>query len=96
MFFGAGSDRVLTNSFGGEALRLKLHEAQDCIVELNAGADCLARTSADAATDRQERRLTVAGLMGPTGELVEPMGALTHETTRDVLPNRRTLLQMVA
>ena len=83
-FFEAGSDLVLTNSFGGNALRLKLHEAQDRVAELNAAAARLARTAADAAADRQGRRLIVAGSMGPTGELFEPMGALTHETTRDV------------
>ena len=68
---------MLTNSFGGNASRLKLHEAQDRVAELNAAAARLARIAA-AAAHRQGRRLIVAGSMGPTGELFEPMGALTH------------------
>lgn len=83
-FFDAGSDLVLTNSFGGNALRLKLHDAQDRVPELNAAAARLARKAAATATDRQRRPLLVAGSMGPTGELFEPMGALTHAATRDV------------
>ena len=39
---------------------------------------------ADAAADRQGRRQILAGSMGPTGELFEPIGTLTREITRDV------------
>ena len=74
----------MINSFGGDALRLKLHDAQDRVTELNAAAARLARKVAATATDMQRRPLLVAGSMGPTGELFEPMGALTHATTRDV------------
>jgi 5-methyltetrahydrofolate--homocysteine methyltransferase len=34
-FLTAGSDLVLTNSFGGTSFRLKLHDAQDRVGELN-------------------------------------------------------------
>ena len=54
------------------------------VTELNAVAARLARKTAATATDRQRRPLLVAGSMGPTGELFEPMGALTHAATRDV------------
>ena len=84
LFFDSGSDLVLTNSFGGNALRLKLHDAQDRVTELNLAAARLARKAAATATDRQRRPLLVAGSMGPTGELFEPMGALTHTSTRDI------------
>ena len=40
--------------------------------------------AADAAPDRQWRCPILAGSMGPTGELFEPLGMLTHETTRNV------------
>ena len=49
-FFDAGSDLMLTNSFGGNALRLKLHDAQDRVTELNAAAARLARKTAATAT----------------------------------------------
>ena len=83
-FFEAGSDLSLTDSFVGNALRLKLHEAQDRVAELNAAAARFARMAADSAADRHGRRPILAVSMGPTGELFEPIGTLTHETTRDV------------
>jgi 5-methyltetrahydrofolate--homocysteine methyltransferase len=72
---GAGSDLFLTNSFGGTAARLKLHDAQDRVFELNKAAAEIGREVADAAG----RKVVVAGSMGPTGEIMAPMGALTHE-----------------
>ncbi len=72
---GAGSDLFLTNSFGGNAARLKLHDAQGRVRELNRVAAELGREVADAAG----RAVIVAGSMGPTGEIMEPMGSLTFE-----------------
>jgi 5-methyltetrahydrofolate--homocysteine methyltransferase len=70
----AGSDIFLTTSFGGNASRLKLHQAQGRVTELNRIAAELAREVADAAG----RPIVVAGSVGPTGEIFEPMGTLTH------------------
>jgi 5-methyltetrahydrofolate--homocysteine methyltransferase len=70
----AGSDLFLTNSFGGNASRLRLHGAEGRVHALNRIAAELGREIADAAG----RPVVVAGSMGPTGEIMEPMGALTH------------------
>lgn len=70
----AGSDLFLTNSFGGNASRLRLHGAQHRVAELNRIAAELAREVADRAPGR----IIVAGSMGPTGEIMAPMGSLTH------------------
>ena len=70
----AGSDIFLTNSFGGNAARLKLHSAQGRVRELNRVAAALGREIADASG----RVVVVAGSVGPTGEIFEPMGNLTH------------------
>mgnify|MGYP001417497869 CR=1 FL=1 len=70
----AGSDLFLTNTFGGNAARLKLHNAQGRVRELNRVGASLGREIADAAG----RPVVVAGSMGPTGEIMEPMGSLTH------------------
>ena len=75
-YIAAGSDIVLTNSFGGTGFRLKLHRLDDRVVELNKAAAAVARAAADAA----DRRVLVAGSMGPTGELLEPMGTMTPDT----------------
>ncbi len=70
----AGSDIFLTNSFGGTRARLKLHNAQDRVHELSKCAAEIGREVADKAG----RPVVVAGSVGPTGEIMEPMGALTH------------------
>lgn len=74
-FIDAGSDIILTNSFGGTAQRLKLHKAEARVRELAMLAGKLAREVADKA----DRPVVVAGSVGPTGELFEPLGALTPE-----------------
>jgi 5-methyltetrahydrofolate--homocysteine methyltransferase len=70
----AGSDLFLTNTFGGNASRLKLHGAEGRVHELNRVGAALGREIADAAG----RPVVVAGSVGPTGEIFEPMGSLTH------------------
>jgi 5-methyltetrahydrofolate--homocysteine methyltransferase len=77
---GAGSDLFLTNSFGGNASRLKLHEAEGRVFELNRSAAAIAREAADAAG----RPVVVAGSMGPTGEIMAPLGPLTVEDAAEM------------
>jgi methionine synthase I (cobalamin-dependent) len=74
-FVDAGADIILTNTFGCNPHRLKLHKAEARTFELAKGAAELARQVADAAP----RPVVVGGSVGPTGELFEPLGALTHE-----------------
>lgn len=66
----AGSDIILTNSFGGTKFRLALHKLDDRVVEINEAAARNARVAADEA----DRRVLVAGSMGPSGELIVPLG----------------------
>ncbi|MEL7174600.1 MAG: betaine--homocysteine S-methyltransferase, partial [Pseudomonadota bacterium] len=73
-FIEAGSDLVLTNTFGGSSYRLKLHAAEGRVRELNMAAASIAREAADAAG----RPVIVAGSVGPTGEILEPVGQLSH------------------
>ena len=72
----AGSDIFLTNSFGGNASRLRLHNADSRVHDLNRMAAEIGREVADAAN----RTVVVAGSVGPTGEIMAPMGSLTHDT----------------
>ncbi len=72
-FVEAGSDIILTNSFGGTRNRLKLHQAAERVTELNVAAARLARE----VVDQSERKVVVAGSMGPTGEMYMPLGELT-------------------
>ena len=70
----AGSDMFLTNTFGGTSARLKLHDAQSRVHELNRIGAELGREVADKAG----RQIIVAGSVGPTGEIMEPVGELSH------------------
>jgi 5-methyltetrahydrofolate--homocysteine methyltransferase len=71
-FFEAGSDLVLTCSFGASSLRLADTPLQARAVEVNTRAAELAREA--AGPDR-----LVAGSIGPTGHLTDPLGPLTRE-----------------
>lgn len=74
-YIAAGSRLILTNTFGGTRFRLKLHNLDGRVAELNHAAAQLARRAADNAS----HLVVVAGSMGPTGELMEPMGTMTFD-----------------
>ena len=71
-FAEAGSEIVLTCSFGGSSLRLEDGPLAGRAVELNARAAELAREAVGDA-------VLVAGSIGPTGQLPDPFGALTRD-----------------
>ncbi len=73
-FVDAGSDIILTNSFGGNRRRLAFHDSADRVGEINGAAARLAREVADKA----DRPVIVAGSMGPTGEVLEPLGSFSQ------------------
>jgi 5-methyltetrahydrofolate--homocysteine methyltransferase len=74
-FIDAGADIILTNTFGGTRARLDLDRLGDRVDALNkAGVAVALGVAATAA-----RQVIVAGSVGPTGLLFEPMGELTHE-----------------
>jgi 5-methyltetrahydrofolate--homocysteine methyltransferase len=75
-YINGGAQIILTNSFGGSPFRLKLHDLQDRTHELNRRAAELARQAAAAAGDGN---VVVAGSMGPSGEMIAPLGELTGE-----------------
>lgn len=70
----AGCHIICTNTFGGTTARLKMHDLQDRLGELNSAGVRLARKVADQADD-----VLVAASVGPTGELLDPLGVLTMD-----------------
>ena len=76
----AGSDLFLTNSFGGNASRLKLHDAGNRARELSRMAAEIGRDVADAC----DRDIIVAGSVGPTGDIFAPMGPMTHDMAVEI------------
>lgn len=77
-YIEAGSQVILTNSFGGTRYRLKLHNLQDRVYELNKAAAANGRAAADSAS----HPVLVAGSMGPTGELLQPLGSVSFAECR--------------
>ncbi len=79
-FVDAGSDIILTNSFGANRRRLMLHGLEARARELNRLAAQTARKVADAA----RRPVAVAGSVGPTGDLIAPLGPLSEDEAVEV------------
>jgi 5-methyltetrahydrofolate--homocysteine methyltransferase len=77
-YLAAGSQIILTNSFGGNPSRLKRHGLANRLHELNSAA---ARNAQQAIRETESDSL-VAGSIGPTGELMEPYGELTFKQAR--------------
>ncbi len=79
-FIDAGSDILVTNTFGASSRRLHLHDLQDRVIEINARAvEIAAETAAKA-----NRPVVIAGSVGPTGDLFAPLGELTYEQAVEV------------
>jgi 5-methyltetrahydrofolate--homocysteine methyltransferase len=72
-YAAAGARILTTNTFGGTRPRLDMHGLGDRLAEVNRAAAQVARSVAD------EHGLLVAGDVGPTGELLAPLGTLTPE-----------------
>ena len=66
----AGADIILTNTFGANRFRLALHGLADRAVEVNESGAVIAGRVA-AATNRS---VVIAGSIGPTGDILEPIG----------------------
>lgn len=76
-FVEAGSDIILTCTFGGTRMRMKDSKYQDRAPEVNIKAAELARKAASA-----REGVMVAGSMGPVGGLLKPYGPLEAEEVK--------------
>ena len=78
-YAAAGSRLITTNTFGGTRARLQMHGLEDRVEELNQAAAELARRVAD-----RHPVTFVLGDIGPSGELMEPMGDLTIDSAAEM------------
>ena len=76
-YFDAGSDIVLTNTFGGNKFILDRYGAGDRLFELN-------RLAAEHARSVAPQGKFVAGSIGPTGEFIEPLGTATEDELYEI------------
>ena len=88
-FIEAGSDIILTNTFGGNRFRLGLHDSSERVRELNIKAANITRTEVDKVT----KRVIIAGSIGPTGEILEPLGSLSIESAAKVFAEQALALE---
>ena len=85
----AGAQILLTNTFGGNRLRLELHGREDRVDQLNRTAAVLSRVEASAA----DHPVIVAGDIGPSGQIMAAIGGtLTPEIAREVFAEQARAL----
>lgn len=87
-YIQAGAQIILTNSFGGNRLRLKRSSLDEYVRELNR----LAAVNALAEAQNAPHKVFVAGSMGPSGEMMKPLGTLTFEEAKEVFTEQATSL----
>jgi homocysteine S-methyltransferase len=75
-YIDAGAEIIQTNTFSANRFRLAQFHLEDKIVEINRRGVELAREAAGEA-------VYVAGSVGPTGKLLEPIGKLKLSKARD-------------
>ena len=79
-YLDAGARILLTNTFGANRLRLALHRLEDRVEHLNRTAAILLRAEVTAAG----ADALVAGDIGPSGEIMAPLGTLERDAAIDV------------
>jgi 5-methyltetrahydrofolate--homocysteine methyltransferase len=78
-YIEAGAQIVLTNTFGGTRFRLAMHNLQGKVADLNRTAVILLRAEIEASG----RQVLIAGDIGPSGEILAPLGTLEYADAVD-------------
>lgn len=78
-YASAGASFITTNTFGGTRGRLGMHGLESRVEELNKAGAAIARKVAD-----RHPGVFVMGDIGPSGDLMEPMGTLTLESGKEL------------
>ncbi len=84
-YIEAGSDLILTCTFGGTRTRLERAGLEERVAEVNRRAVEVAREAAGS-------EVYVAGDIGPLGELLAPMGKITYEQAVDIFAEQAAAL----
>ncbi|MGZ8437004.1 MAG: homocysteine S-methyltransferase family protein [Candidatus Limnocylindrales bacterium] len=87
-YLDAGSRIVMTNTFGGNRLRLGLHRLEGRVTEINQTAAILLRGEVDA----HDGEALVAGDIGPSGAIMAPTGTLDYAEAVDVFADQAAAL----
>jgi 5-methyltetrahydrofolate--homocysteine methyltransferase len=87
-YLDAGSQIIMTNTFGGNRMRLSLHGLESRVAELNQTAAILLRSEVDAAGGAA----LVAGDIGPSGAILAPTGTLDYDEAVDIFAEQAAAL----
>jgi 5-methyltetrahydrofolate--homocysteine methyltransferase len=82
-YAAAGANLITTNTFGGTRGRLQMHGLEDRLYELNKAGAEIARKVAD-----RHPGCFVMGDVGPSGELMEPMGTMTIDDAKNLFADQ--------
>jgi 5-methyltetrahydrofolate--homocysteine methyltransferase len=76
-YFDAGSDAVLTNTFGANEITLARHNLADKVEQINLAAVKIARQAGSTSSPQAAGKdKYVIGDIGPCGEFLRPLGSL--------------------
>ncbi len=84
-YYAAGSDLVETNTFGANRSRLAMHNFEHRVAEF-------CKASAQLAREVCPTGKFVAGSMGPTGDIIEPLGPRTEQEVYDIFAEQAIAL----
>ena len=74
-YIRAGADVILTNTFGANRIKLRSFSIETNIQKINEIAVTIAKGTIDKERSL-EKRIFIAGSVGPTGKILEPYGDL--------------------
>jgi len=84
-YIEAGAEIIETNTFDANRFRLEFYHLQDKIKEINkAGVEIAKSVAGDD--------VYVAGSIGPTGKLLEPLGKIKTQQIKDVIKEQAEIL----
>jgi len=84
-YFEAGSDAVLTNTFGANKYALGRHRLEEEAAKINSAGARIARKAGG-------REKYVLGDIGPSGDFLEPLGSLKPEELKDAFARQAKAL----
>ena len=84
-YFNAGSDIILTNTFGGSRLKLEAHGYGEKVEEYNTRA-------VEIAKEICPPNGYIAGDIGPSGKFLPPVGSITEQELTDNFTEQTTIL----
>ena len=84
-YYAAGADVVITNTFGGSPLKLAADGLEQQLADLNRKAVALARRACPEGK-------FVAGDIGPSGKMIQPLGEVAPEEMQENFFSQATVL----